>query len=75
MYNPVYSAPYNYMHGQPSPENSVAYCHVNKHKGRLSVKIMKKHECLKKQCPWLEKLEHPYWDQRKARKAKKTQKV
>lgn len=71
-YEPVYSAQYHYMGNQPSKQHSVGYCHCKKHKGRLSVKMLKNHQCLGKQCPFLEKYEdHPYWEQRKKKKEKK----
>ena len=43
----------------------LGYCHCRLHKGYLDCKLLKKHECLNKQCTFLEKyLEHPYWAQR-----------
>ena len=50
------------MSGAAKGDNVVAYCHFNKHKGTLSAGMIKKHECTKKQCPFLEKYENkPYW--------------
>lgn len=48
------------------------YCHSKVHKGYLSVKMLKKHKCLQKQCPMLERYEdHSYWKQRAIIKARK----
>ena len=53
---------------------AVGYCHF--HKSALTVKTMKCHECLKKQCDALEKYEeHDFWRQhaqkKELRKARK----
>ncbi len=65
------------MKNQPADKQTVAICHYYKHKGSLSVKMMKEHECLTKQCPYLEKLPHAYWERKVAaeRKKKKQQKA
>lgn len=53
-------------------KDPIAYCWCDTHKGYLSVKLMKNHECLKKQCAFLEKYEeHPYWIQEKIKKEEK----
>jgi hypothetical protein len=50
-----------------------AYCY--KHKCHLTVKTLKQHECLKKQCNALKKHEeHDYWRQREQIKTIKKQK-
>lgn len=54
------------------PKNPPAYC--RRHCGYLTVKEMKRHECLRKQCRHLCKYEHPYWQQREIMKAKKQEK-
>ena len=47
-----------------------AYCY--KHKCHLTVKTMKQHECLKKQCHALKKHEeHDYWQEREVLKQRK----
>ena len=51
-----------------------AYCHNRSHKGYLSVKALKEHECLRKQCCFLQKLEHPYWEQRERIKEERRKK-
>lgn len=62
---------YHYFRGQSS-KKACGFCHSNKHKGYLSVKNMKQHKCLQKQCPMFEKYpDHPYWAQKAAIKAKK----
>lgn len=48
------------------------YCHSNMHKGRLTVRMMRQHKCLQKQCHLFEKYpEHPYWVEKELIKAKK----
>lgn len=55
--------------------HAVAWCHHRMHWGNMTLKMVKKHECLKKQCPFLEKFEdHPYWKQRAIKKQKKKEK-
>ena len=50
-----------------------AYCHY--HKCHLTVTMLKKHECLKKQCSHLKKHDNnPYWEQRAMIKAKRSAK-
>ncbi len=57
-----------YMRNEPKTEKTVALCHYQKHYGYLSAKMMKQHNCLGKNCPYLEKMEeHTYWEQRAAR--------
>lgn len=61
-----------WLRGQPSPQDAVGYCHYNLHRGYLSWKAIKSHDCLGKQCPYLEKyLDRPVWVQRKKEQAKK----
>lgn len=51
-------------------KNPAAFCKL--HNGYLTVKEMRKKECLKKQCYHLIKnKEHNYWEQRDALKFKK----
>lgn len=51
-------------------KNPAAYCAL--HNGTLSVKEMKKKQCLGKQCRHLRKNEqHEYWNQRLLMKARK----
>ena len=43
----------------------VGWCNHNKHRGKLSVKQMKQHKCLSKNCMFFAKNErHNYWKQR-----------
>ena len=54
-----------FMKGQPDTRNCVAYCHFIGHKGGLSKDMLRKHECLRKGCKYLEKYtDHPYWAKR-----------
>ena len=60
----------NQTQGEP-----VGWCRHNRHRGKLSAKQMKNHECLKKQCPFFTKNEnHPYWAEREHLKQKKKEK-
>ena len=50
-----------------SRNRAVGYCHF--HKAALTVKTMKCHECLKKQCDALKKYEeHDFWRQHEQKK-------
>ena len=50
----------------------VGWCSHNKHRGKLSVRQLKQHQCLKKQCIFFTKNEqHEYWDQREQIKQSK----
>lgn len=49
--------------------NTCAFCGY--HKRALTPKQLKKHECLRKQCPALIKHEHPYWGLRENSKKKR----
>ena len=62
----------NFYKGQPQKENAVGYCHNPEHRGYLSLKNLKKHKCLAKQCRYLHKYEdHKYWAERERIKAEK----
>jgi hypothetical protein len=51
-----------------SRNKAVGYCHY--HKAALTVKTMKCHDCLKKQCDAFKKYEeHDFWRQHEQRKA------
>ena len=51
-----------FLKGQTKPDRAVGYCHYRKHQGYLSLKQLKAHGCLGKQCPYLQKYEdHAYW--------------
>ena len=53
-----------YFKNQPKGD-PVGWCTHNKHRGKLSVKIMKSHKCLSKNCRFFKKNEdHPYWAER-----------
>lgn len=49
-----------------SKEKCCGYCGL--HKCNLTVKQLKSRECLGKQCTFLKKLPHPFWEQREERK-------
>jgi len=49
-----------------------AYCHNITHKGYLTTAAIKSHECLGKNCPYLQKFEeHEWWHQRELLKAQR----
>lgn len=53
-----------------SRSRAVGYCPY--HKVALTVKTMKRHECLKKQCNALQRYEeHDFWRQHEQKKARK----
>ena len=55
----------NYMSHQPRPSNAVAYCHNQDHKGYLSPNLIKCHNCISKNCKYLEKYEEKtFWIKR-----------
>ena len=58
---------------QVSRTKAVGYCRC--HNAALTVKTLKGHECLKKQCNALKKYEdHSYWTEREVMKARKKSK-
>ena len=40
-----------------------AVCHNATHRGFLTAKAVMEHNCVGKNCPYLEKLDHRYWTQ------------
>ena len=48
------------------------YCWMKKHKGFLTVDLMKKHKCLERKCHYFQKYEqHSYWKQLETEKQKR----
>lgn len=47
----------------------VAFCHYYKHRGYLTPKLIRTHGCIQRHCGRLEKLDCPFWEDRKNRKA------
>ena len=61
--------------GQPKKGKAVGFCLNKSHYGMLSLKNMKNHRCLAKNCVWfLSFKQHPYWEEREKRNAEKRQK-
>ncbi|MBE5959761.1 MAG: hypothetical protein E7254_13015 [Lachnospiraceae bacterium] len=61
-----------YMTGQPNKDNTVAFCHNIIHSGALSETMVKKHECIQKNCKYFEKnLENKYWARKESINAAK----
>lgn len=52
-------------------KSPVAFCHFHKHKGYMTVNMIKVHGCLKKNCSRLQRLDCQYWEDRKERKRNK----
>lgn len=50
-------------------ERACGYCHY--HHKYLTVKMVKAHECLQKQCDALQKYDHEWWRQRDLKKQRK----
>ena len=42
-------------------KNVIARCHLLTHRGYLSKALVKSHDCIKKKCPFFEKLKPEYW--------------
>ena len=62
----------NYMKGQPNKDNTIAFCHNIIHSGALSESMVKKHECIQKNCRFFEKnLENKDWARRESLSAAK----
>lgn len=49
--------------------NVVGYC--RKHRGYITANQIRRKECLKKQCHYLERLENLFWEKREKKKAEK----
>lgn len=51
------------------------YCWMKKHRGYLTVSLLKQHKCLEKKCVYLQKFEqHSYWKQLENEKKKMREK-
>lgn len=51
--------------------NIVGYC--QKHRAYITIKQMRKKECLRKECRYFRRVENPFWEERAERKAAKKQ--
>lgn len=49
-------------------KSPVAICRFYKHRGYLTVNMIKVHGCLKKNCSRLQRLDCQYWEDRKKKK-------
>ena len=52
-------------------ENIIAYCHNKTHRGYLSKRFVKVHNCIAKKCPFFEKANTAYWDTVEKKEKKK----
>ncbi len=46
-------------------------CHNPTHRGYLVAKAIKEHDCIVKNCKYLQKLDHDYWRQRERKRLEK----
>ena len=54
-----------WMVGQSNYENAVGFCHHAKHVGYLNERLLKQHDCLGKQCKFLERYRYrSFWIKR-----------
>lgn len=63
-----------WMNSHVPERTAVAFCCYPKHKGYMSAHLVKKHECLRKNCPHLKKYAHRFWADKVAIKILKSQK-
>jgi hypothetical protein len=49
----------------------VARCHLRAHRGNLSARLVKSHDCIAKKCPFLEKMDVKFWRAYEAKKQEK----
>ena len=61
------------MRSQPKTDNNTAgQCHNNIHSGRMTLKMVRDHDCLGKKCPFFEKNDnHSHWKKKEAIKQKR----
>ena len=52
-------------------EQIVGYCHYELHKGYVSSKLIKIHNCALKECPFLQRYEPSYWNEQLNKERKK----
>ena len=58
-----------YIDRRPHGDKPCGYCHCERHRGFITVKLMRTHKCLEKQCSFLEKYEeHEHWQSLKRKK-------
>ena len=58
---------YRGMDGNPV-KNPIAVCHYYKHRGYMTENMVKRHGCLQKNCRRLQRIDSPFWEERKQRK-------
>ena len=58
---------------QADMRNVVGFC--KKHKGYITANQLRRKECLKKGCRYLDKIENKFWTERAERKAAKKKKL
>ena len=56
----------------PDEQKQIGYCRCDTHPGFLTISLLKEHECLRKQCHYLERFPtKPFWKERESRKKKR----
>ena len=64
--------PKRYIDRKYRTKDPIGYCWYYMHRGYLNTKLMREHECLEKECKYLQKYEtHPYWEEVEREKEKK----
>ena len=54
---------------QADRRNVVGFC--RRHGGYITINQLRRKECLKKQCKYLDRVDNPYWEERAAKRAAK----
>ena len=54
---------------QVDRRNVVGFC--RRHGGYITINQLRRKECLKKQCKYLDRVDNPYWEERAAKRAAK----
>lgn len=54
---------------QADRRNVVGLC--RRHGGYITINQLRRKECLKKQCKYLDRVDNPYWEERAAKRAAK----
>ena len=49
----------------------VGYCHLQAHRGYVTKMLLKSHDCIKKECPFLQKIDSQYWETRQRHEIQK----
>ncbi len=71
--------PYTDIYGNPMAKEDgkvIGYCHNFSHLGFVTARILKKHQCMQKGCPYLNRyMDKPYWVEKERIKQDKKRKA